>query len=197
MNANRHSPIDFESRVFLLAWCILAGLALAPLPALHALPAESLYFVFGWPAPDSNLLTKTEILYFTLVGTPLAPIFLAWALPGAGRPGLPMRSIVTLCFLVAYNPIRYYFETHFYGDVVARMVVTFDEDSVANWIVRHLDTLLLIGLAATALLRRQTLRPLWKVLFHWILFVCALWAAGPPLFDMVFYGFTSFGVSGI
>jgi hypothetical protein len=122
-----------------------------------------------------------------LLGLPLTPIFLAWFLPGAGRPGLPMRSIVTLCFLVAYNPIRYYFETHFFGDVVARMVVTFDEDSVANWIVRHLDTLLLIGLAATALLGRRTLRPIGKVVFHWGLFVCALWTAGAPLFDSVFY----------
>ena len=101
MVANRHSSIDFESRGFLLVWCLLAGLALAPLPALHAMPAESLYFVFGWPAPDSNLLTKTEILYYTLAGTPLVPIFLAWALPGAGRPGLPKRLIVVLCILVA------------------------------------------------------------------------------------------------
>ena len=196
MDADRHSPIDLESRVFLLAWCVLAGLALAPLPAFHALPAESLYFVFGWPTPDSNLLTKTEILYFTLVGTPLAPIFFAWVLPGAGRPGLPLRSIAVLCLLVAYNPIRYYFETHFYGDVVARMVVVFDEASVANWIIRHLDTPLLIGLAVTARLRRHALRPLWKVLFHWILFVCALWAAGPPLFDSVFYRFASFRAFG-
>jgi hypothetical protein len=188
MDANRHSPIDFESRVFLLAWCLLGGLALAPLPALHAMPAESLYFVFGWPAPDSSVLTKTEILYYTLAGTPLVPIFLAWALPGVGRPSLPKRSIVVLCLLVAYNPIRYYFETHFYGDVVARMVVVFDEASVANWVVRHLDTPLLIGLAVTARLRRHALRPLWKSLFHWILFVCALWAAGPPLFDLRFYG---------
>ena len=195
MDANRHSAIYFESRVFLLAWCLLAGLALAPLPALHAMPAEFLYFVFGRPSPDSSVLTKTEILYYTLAGTPLVPIFLAWALPGAGRPGLPKRSIAVLCLLVAYNPIRYYFETHFYGDVVARMVVVFDQASVANWIVRHLDTSLLIVLAATALLRRHTLRPLWKILFHWILFVCALWAAGPPLFDLRFYG--GFRVSGI
>ncbi len=197
MDANRHDPINFESRVFLLAWCLLAGLSLAPLPALHAMPAESLYFVFGRPSPDSRVLTKTEILYYTLAGTPLVPIFLTWALPGASRFGLPKRSIVVLCLLVAYNPIRYYFETHFYGVVVARMVVVFDEASVANWIVRHLDTPLLIGLVATALHRRCTLRPLPKILFHWILFVCALWAAGPPLLDMVFYGFSSFRVSGI
>ena len=43
------------------------------------------------------------------------------------------------------------------------------------------------ALAATALLRRHTLRPLPKILYPWILFVCALWAAGPPLFGIVFY----------
>jgi len=60
-----------------------------------------------------------------------------------------------------------------------------------------MDTPLLIGLAATAMLRRHRLRPLPKVLFHWILFVCALWAAGPPLLDLVFYRFLTFRVSGI
>ncbi len=195
MDANRHSPIDFESRMFLLAWCILGGLALAPLPALHALPNGFLIYLFESP-PGWTRLAKTEIIYFTVFGLPLAPIFLAWALPGVGRPGLPVRSVVALCFLVAYNTFRHYFETHFYGDVVARMVI-FDEAWTAGWIIRHLDTPLLIGLAANALLRRQTLRPLWKVLFHWILFVCALWAAGPPLFDSVFYRLASFRVSGI
>ena len=196
MDANPHSPIDFESRVFLLAWCIVAGLALAPLPALHAMPYGFLYYLIESPPPGWTRITRYEAYWFTIMGLPLAPIFLAWSLPGAGRPGLPKRSIIVLCILVAYNPMRHYFETHFYGFDIARMVV-FDEAWTAGWIIRHLDLPLLIGLAATALLRRQTLRPLWKVLFHWILFVCALWAAGPPLFDMVFYGFTSFGVSGI
>ena len=30
-------------------------------------------------------------------------------------------------------------------------------------------------------------KPFPKILFHWALFVCALWAAGPPLLDIVIY----------
>ncbi len=129
--------------------------------------------------------------FFTLFGLPLTPIFLAWASPGAGHPGVPMRSIIALCLLVAYNPVRYYFETHFYGDAVARMVI-YDEAWTAGWIVRHLDSLLLLGLAAVAILRRQRLQPLPKILFHWILFICALWVVGPPLYDIMFYRLLSF-----
>ncbi len=196
MEANPHTPVDFKSRAALSVWCILAGLALAPLPAFHALPEGFLIYLFE-PPTGWTRLAKAEIIIFTFMGLPLTPIFLAWALPGAGRPGLPSRSIVALCFLVAYNPLRYFFERHFYGEIAARMVDAFDQSSVAGWTVRHLDTPVLIGLAAAALLRRHTLRPLPKILFHWILFVCALWAAGPPLLDMVFYGFSSFRVSGI
>ena len=146
------------------------------------------------PSTSWTRLTKTAIIYFTLFGVPLAPIFLAWALPGAGRPGLPKRSIVVLCLLVAYNPLRFFFERHIYGELVARMVI-YTEAWTAGLIFRHLDSLLLIGLAATALLRRHTLRPLPKILFHWTLFVCALWAAGPPLLDFAFYGLSSFQAS--
>ena len=77
------------------------------------------------------------------------------------------------------------------------MVVASDQSSAASWTVRHLDTPLLIALAVAALLRRGTLQPLPKILFHWALFVCALWAAGPPLLDLVFYGSLSFRVSSI
>ena len=111
---------------------------------------------------------------------------------------MPLRSIVVLCLLVAYNPLRHYFASHFYGDVVARIATIFSwSESPLLWAIWRLDTPLLIGLVATALLRRHTLRPLPKILFHWILFVCALWAAGPPLFDLVFYSLSSFRVSGI
>ena len=186
MDANRHSPIDFESRELLRVWCLLAGLALLPMPALHAMPAEFLYFVFGRPSPNWNGLTLTDIFGFSVLGIPLAPIFLAWSLPGAGCPGLAKRSIIVLCLWAAYHPIRLYFESHDYGVVVARLVAEISQGVPLIWTIRHLDTPLLIGLAATALLRRHTLRPLQKVLFHWVLFVCALWAAG-PLYDVWFY----------
>jgi hypothetical protein len=197
MNANRPRPIDFESRVFLFAWCILAGLALAPLPVIHAFPTGFLIYLYESPPPGWTWLTPEEAYWLTIMGLPLAPIFLTWSLPGAGRPGLPMRSIAVLCLLATYIPFRHYFETHLYGDVFARIAGIFNwSESPLLWTIRHLDTPLLFGLAAAALLQRHTLRPLQKILFHWILFVCALWAAG-PLYDKVFYELSSFYLSGI
>ncbi len=77
------------------------------------------------------------------------------------------------------------------------MVVAADQSSAASWAVRHLDTPLLIALAVTALRCRATLLSLPKILFHWMLFVCALWAAGPPLLNLAFYRLLSFRVAGI
>ena len=39
MDANPYTPVDFKNPEDLRVWCILAGLALAALPALHALPS--------------------------------------------------------------------------------------------------------------------------------------------------------------
>ena len=186
MEAKPHGPAFFESPAALRVWCIAVGLALAPLPAFHALPEGFLIYLFE-PPTGWTRLGMAEATIYTIMGLPLAPIFLAWALPGAGHPGLPKRTIVALCFLVAYNPLRFFFERYLFGELVARMVDAFDQSSVAGWTVRHLDTPLLIGLATIALLRRHRLRPFPKILFHWALFVCALWAAGPPLLDIVIY----------
>ncbi len=60
MDANPHTPAIFESRVALSAWCLLAGLALAPLPAFHALPEGFLIYLFE-PPTGWTRLTKTEI----------------------------------------------------------------------------------------------------------------------------------------
>ena len=189
--------MNFESPAALRRWCILAGLALAPLPLIHAYPTGFLIYLYESPPPGWTRLTPDEAYWLTLLGVPLAPVFLTWSLPSAGRPGLPMRSIAVLCLLAAYNPFRHYFETHFYGDVFARIAGTFNwSESPLLWTIRHLDTPLLIGLAATALLWRHAVRPLQKMLFHWILFVCALWASG-PLYDTVIDGILSFRVSGI
>ncbi len=196
MDANPHTPVDFRGPAALRVWCILAGLALAPMPILHALPSAFFYHLFESPPPGWVRITRNEAYWFTIMGLPLAPIFLAWSLPGASRPGLPLRSIVVLCLLVAYNPFRHYFESHFYGDVIARIADMFSPKAPLIWSIRHLDTPLLIGLTATALLRRRTLRPLWKILFHWILFVCALWAAGHP-YDSAFYEILTLRAFGI
>jgi hypothetical protein len=192
MEANSHTPVIFEGRAALIAWCLLAGLALAPMPILHAMPTGFLYYLFESAPPGWTRFTSYEAYWVTIMGLPLAPIFLAWSLPSASSPGVPMRSIVVLCLVIAYNPFRHYFESHFYGGGVARISGIFNwSESPLLWTIWRLDTPLLIGLGATALLRHHTLRPLPTILFHWILFVCALWAAG-PLYAGVFYDIMSF-----
>lgn len=196
MEANPHSPAIFESRTALIVWCLLAGLALAPLPALHALPSTFTNFLFESPLPIWTRMTIWESYWFALLGLPTTVIFFSWSLPGVGRSGLPKRSIVVLCLLVAYSPLRYFFETHFYGEKIARVTEFYSWDSPLLWTIQHLDTLFLIGLAAFAALRRHRLRPLQKILFHWILFYCALWAVG-PLYDSVFREIIVFRTFGI
>ncbi len=182
MDKKPDSRVNFESPAALRVWCILAGLALAPLPILHAYPIGFLYYVFQSPPAGWIRFTFGEAYWFTLLGLPLAPIFLAWALPGATRPGLPLRSVGVLWFLLVYNPLRHFFEAYLYGDKIARIADFFGWESPLLWTIWRLDTPLLIGLAATILLRRHTLRPLAKIPFHWALFLCVLWAAS-PLYD--------------
>ena len=184
----------FESRTALRVWCLVAGLALAPMPILHAYPIGFLIYLFDPSPPGWTSLTLTEARDFTLLGLPLAPIFLAWALPGAVHPGVPLRSIAMLWFLVAYNPLRHFFESHFYGDSIANAYSW--SESPLLWAIWRLDTPLLIGLAATTLLRRHTLRPGQKILVHRVLFVCALWATS-PLYDSIFFEIMTLHAFGI
>jgi hypothetical protein len=181
----------------LCSWCLLVGLALAPMPILYALPTAVFYHFYESAPPGWTRITWDETRFFIAVlGLPLTAIFLAWSLPDAGRPGLPLRSIVVLCLLVAYNPLQSYFENHFFGEFVASVADWYSRQSPLIWSIRHLDTPLLIGLAAAALRWRRTLPPYWKVLFHWGLFVCVLWAAGHP-YDSLFAEFLVFRVFGV
>jgi len=127
---------------------------------------------------------------------PLTAIFLAWSLPGAGRPGVPLRSIVVLCLLVACNPFRGNLDSYFYSDAVTTYTDRVSSESPLIWFIQHLDTPLLIGLAVSALRWRRTLPPYWKVLFHWGLFVCAFWAAGYP-YDSMFFEIRYYNAFGI
>jgi hypothetical protein len=186
LEAKTYTRVIFESPAALRVWCIAAGFALAPMPILYAVPTT--FFIDLYESAPAGWLriTRDEAYEFTLFGLPLTAIFLAWSLPGAGRPGLPLRSIVVLCLLVAYHPLQSYFESHFYGEFVARTSDSFSQESPLIWSIRHLDTPLLIALATTALRWRRALPPHWKILFHWGLFVCVLWAAGHP-YDSVFF----------
>ncbi len=195
MDANPHTPVYIDGPAELRAWCLLVGLALAPMPILYALPTAVFYHLYESAPPGWTRISADEARFFTVLGLPLSAIFLAWSLPGAGRPGVPLRSIVVLCLLVAYNPLQSYFESHFYGEFVTKYADWFSRQSPLIWSIRHLDTPLLIGLAAAALRWRRTLPPYWKVLFHWGLFVCALWAAG-HWYDSAFteiHFYSSFG----
>ncbi len=184
MDPKPDSLMDREGLGDLRGWCLLVGLTLAPMPILYAMPTAVLYHLYESAPPGWTGMSADVARYFVALGLPLTAIFLAWSLPSAGRHGLPLRSIVVLCLLVAYNPLRSYFESHFYGDFVARTADSFSRESPLIWSVRHLDTPLLIGLAAAALQWRRTLPPYWKVLFNWGLFVCALWATGHWYFSV-------------
>ena len=129
MDANFCTRVIFESPAALRAWCIAAGLALAPMPVLYAVPTTLFYDLYESAPPGWLRITRNEAYWFTLFGLPLTAIFLAWSLPGAGRPGLPLRSIVVLCLLIAYHPLQSYFESHFYGDFVARTADSFSRKS--------------------------------------------------------------------
>ena len=190
MDADRHSRIDPRRRGFLTLWCFLLGLALLPIPAIRALSPELLFEALAGLSPDVPASGVIVVYaWLSLPAIPLIPLFLAWSLPGAVRPGLPKRSIGTLCLLIACHPFRFHFEGYGYSSTAARIVARLHQEFPLSWALGHLDTPLLIGLAAWAMLRRRTLRPKEKILFHWILFICALWAAGPlanDYFDFIF-----------
>jgi len=180
MDANRHSPIDPGRRGFLTLWCFLLGLALLPIPAIRALSPETLYETVASLSPDVPV-SRVVVFYawLSLPVIPLIPLFLAWSLPGAVRPGLPKRSIVGLCLLIAWHPFRFHFEGYGYSSTTARTVARFHQEFPLTQALGHLDTPVLVGLAVWAMLRRHSLRPKEKILFHWGLFACVLWAAGP------------------
>lgn len=186
MKAIPNTPMDRNSLGDLHIWCLLVGLALAPMPILYALPTAVFFHFYESAPPGWSRISAEEVRFFVILGLPLTGIFLAWSLPGASRPGLPIRSIVVLCLLVAYNPLQSYFESHFYGEFVARVADSYSRASPLIWSIQHLDTPMLIGLSAAALRWRRTLPPYCKVLFHWGLFVCALWSAGHP-YDSIFF----------
>lgn len=132
--------------------------------------------LFPWP----HLITMALAFLFwlSLFSLPLIPLFLAWSLPGASRPGLPKRSIGALCLLIAYHPFRFYLDGRLYGAETQAFVARIHEQFPVVWAFKHLDTPLLFGLVAWTIFRRLIARPKEKIWFHWLLFVCVLWAAG-------------------
>ena len=156
--------------------CLVFGLALVPIPMIRSGLAELLYLSMILPSPDGFGIALALFFLLSFFSLPLIPLFLAWALPGAGRRGLPNRSIGALCLLIAYHPFRYYLDGIFFGMERRAEIVRMHKQFPIIWTFEHLDTFLLLGLAVRAALYHKIVPPKEKMWFHWLLFVCLLWA---------------------
>ena len=168
-----------EERRPLLIRHIVFAFALIPIPWFRTGVVDLLLvalLLFPWP--HSIALALASLFWLSLFSLPLIPLFLAWSLPGASRPGLPKRSIGALFLLIAYHPFLFYFEGRFYGAETLATVARIHEQFPIVWAFKHLDTLLLLGLIIWFILRNHTARFREKLWFHWLLFVCVLWAMG-------------------
>ncbi len=190
MIPQRLRPIFAKERRLLLVGHIVLAFSLIPIPMIRTGWAEFGAFMalFAFQAPPSiglGILAAGVLFSF-----PLVPLFLAWSLPGAARPGLPRRSIGLLCLLVAVHPLRFFFEGVFHSMDIREKAANLHERFPVVWMFKHLDTLLLLVLIVSAVLGHRSAMPHAKLWFHWALFVCALWAIVAP-FDSNF-GFIIF-----
>ena len=161
------------------------ALALVPIPMIRTGMAEAGAFMalFSFQAPPwIGLGILAAGVLFSL---PLVPLFLAWSLPGAASPGLPRRSIGLLCLLVAAHPLRFHFEGVYHRIGIRAEAASLSEKYPVVWLIKHLDSPLLLGLVVWAILQHQTMGAQGKLWFQWALFVCVLCAAFAP-FDTQF-----------
>jgi hypothetical protein len=181
--AKRLRPLFAEERRPLLVRHVLLAFALIPVPWFRTGVADLLVMALLFPWPHLITMALAFLFWLSLISLPLIPLFLAWSLPGASRPGLPKRSIGALCLLIAYHPFRFYLKGSFYGAETRAEITDLHEQFRIVWVFKHLDTPALLGLVVWMVLCLRTARPAEKNWFHWLLFVCALWAAG-AFFDI-------------
>lgn len=162
----------------LLSLHILLALALCLFPLLLTAWA---YFL-RLPPMMVNIfvamfLKPMVLFWLTVYMTLPASAFLAWSLPNMKLAGLPKRSIAFVCLLLAYNPLRIYYYWAI-AEFERRHNYSFQShDNIFLWDLRNLDTVILVGLAAWAIKKHRDTRPAERAVFHWLLFVCFLWAA--------------------
>ena len=176
MIAERLRPIFAKERRPLLIWHLVLSLALFPIPMTRFGWAEGALVLFIFPSQMPGPVGLWVLMAGSVVSLPLIPLFLAWSLPGAAHLGLPKRSIGALCLLIVYHPARLYLDGIFYSEKTLERVEGIHEQFPIVWALKHLDTALLVGLVLWAIRRRDVARPKEKVWFHWLLFVCTLWA---------------------
>ena len=167
-----------EERRPLLIRHVVFAFALIPVPWFRTGVVDLMMVALLYRLPHSAALALASLFWLSLFSLPLIPLFFAWSLPGTSRPGLPKRSIGALCLLIAYHPFRFYLEGRLYVAETQALIARIHEQFPIVWAFKHLDTPALLGLVVWTVLRRRTARPAEKIWFHWLLFVCALWAAG-------------------
>jgi hypothetical protein len=187
MIPQRLRPIFAKEYRPLLVGHVVLAFALIPIPWFRTGVVDLLVVTSIFPSPAGPALALAFLFWLSLFSLPLIPLFLGWSLPGAGRLGLPKRSIGALCLLIAYHPFRFYLEGIFYGAETRADVARTHEQFPIIWLFKHLDTALLLALVVWAALRRAKAQPWEKASFHWLLFVCALWAV--CAFNDSFLGF--------
>ena len=176
MITDRLRPLFAEIGRPLLIWHLVLGLSLSPITMIRTGWAEFsiLLLIFGVRLETASILGV--LFFFSMVSFIPVILFLVWSLPGAGRQGVPKRSIGALCLLIAYHPARLYIEDIFTSENPLGDVESIHEQFPIVWAFKHFDTPLLLGLMVWAVLRHQTAKPEEKTLFNWFLFLCALWA---------------------
>ncbi len=176
MIPQRLRPMFAKIEKPLLIWHLVLGLTLVPIPALLTGWAYLLDLIPITPLPGALLLKPRIWLWLSVFSFLPVLLYYGWSLPNINRVGLPKRSIYFLGLLAVYNPIR----INFYRTIAElesrEHVYTLHYKYIILWDFKNVDTALLLALAVWAFRRRRIIQPVEKALFHWLLFVCAVWA---------------------
>ncbi len=165
-----------EERRPLIVRHLVFGIGLLPIPWFRTGLVDLLLLSFMIPSPDGPVLAFALLFWLSVFSLPLIPLFLAWSLPGARNLGLPKRSIIVLVLLIGYHPLRYYLDGFYFNAKTLATVSRIHEQFPIVWLFKHLDTLVLLALVIWAAFRRGKAQLRERVWFHWLLFICILWA---------------------
>ncbi len=137
MIPTRLRQIFAKERRPLLEGHVVLAFALIPVPWFRTGVADLLVIALLFPWPHVATLALAFCFWLSVFSLPLIPLFLAWSLPGAGRPGLPKRSIGALCLLIAYHPYRFLLEGTLYGAQTQASVAEWHEQFPIIWVFKH------------------------------------------------------------
>ena len=183
------SAMFAEERRKILALHLLLALALSPFPFLLTAWAYLLRIPPMMANGFTAMFLEPMVLFWLSVYL-ILPIlaFLAWSLPNIRLIGLPKRSIVFLCLLAIYNPVRIYIYWAIAEFETRENYSSALYDDIILWDFKNFDTLVLIVLTVWAFRKHRAMRPAERAVFHWLLFVCALWVAC-DFFDTFVFSF--------